>query len=79
VVHHVPSAIEDFADVQLQPGIFEDPHWAAVVKFHQHINVARLRGIAARDQTEHCGMRDAEPMQFPLVAAERFEYTVRAW
>jgi len=72
-IHHVAGAVEDLADVKLQPGIFEDPQGAIPIEFHQDVDVAIHSGFSSRDRTEHRGMGYAEPPQFAFVSAQRVE------
>jgi hypothetical protein len=52
-IHYVTGAIEDLADVDLQPGVFEDPHGPIPIEFHEHVDIAIRSGFSPRDRTEH--------------------------
>jgi hypothetical protein len=77
VVHDIASAIKEFVDIQLQPGVFEDPHGPAFVQFNQHVDVALRTGFPARDRAEHSGVRYATPPQIILMNTENLKHVLK--
>ena len=67
--YHVPGAVEEFVDVELQPGVRENPHGPILIEVNQHIDVARRRGFTPCDGAEYRGVRHAQIPQLALVSA----------
>jgi hypothetical protein len=58
-VHHVGGAVEDLVDLQLQFGVFEDADGAALIEFHQHVDIAVRCSVSSRHRAEDGGMGHA--------------------
>src|ERR1035441_3811449 len=76
-VHHVAGAVEEVVDVELQPGVLEDPHGPILIEFHQHIDIAVRIGFSPRDRAEYCGVRHTEQPQLAFVSAESSQDVVK--
>src|ERR1022692_972981 len=72
-VHYVAGAIEELVDVELQPGVLEDPHGPILIEFHQHVDIAVRTGFSPGDRAEHRGVRHAEQPQPVLVSGESLQ------
>src|ERR1022692_3789784 len=75
-VHYVAGAIEELVDVELQPGVLEDPHGPILIEVYQHVDIAVRTGFSPRHGAEYRGMRDAEQPQLALVGAESAKHVV---
>jgi hypothetical protein len=67
----------EFADVQLQPEVFEDAYRQGVVEFYQDVDVAFGARFAPRDRTDDCGMRHSKTPQVRLMRPQSFEHPDR--
>ena len=75
-IHHITRAVEEFANIEFEPGLLKDAHRPVLVEIHQHVNVAFGAGFTPRHGTKHRGVRHPEPPQITLMGAECFQHVL---
>src|ERR1035441_14554 len=74
----VAGAVEELVDVELQPGVFEDPQRPVLIELHQHVDIAVPSGLASCDRTEDRRMGHAQPPQLVFMSAQGVENVVQS-
>src|SRR5271165_22687 len=68
-VYYVGASVKQLADIDFEPGVFEDPHRTGLVEFHQYIDIAVYPGLPACNRSKDGCVVHAVPPQLAFMVA----------